>query len=144
MNITHKIEQWGDKDYPAWLSLVRIGVGMLLFVKGVSFIADTKQLTMLISSLDLRLWTVTAVHYVAFVHICGGLMLAMGCLTRLAAFAQIPILVTAVLFVNISAGFSYLNSELWLSILVLYFVIIFAAIGGGKNSMDGWMKTHNA
>lgn len=139
----NRIEHWGDTHHPAWLDAVRIGLGVLLFVKGVSFISDTTKLSELVSELDIRLWTVTAVHYVAFAHIFGGFLIALGCLTRLSALIQIPILITAVFFVNMRTGFSYLNSELWLSLIVLFLVVLFSVIGSGKFSMDEWMKNHD-
>lgn len=143
MNMIERIEQWGETHHPAWLNPVRIGLGVLLFVKGISFISDTTKLSKLIGELDISLWTVTAVHYVAFAHIFGGFLIALGCLTRLASIFQIPILVIAVFFVNMRVGFSYLNSELWLSLTALILVILFSIIGSGKFSMDEWMKNHN-
>lgn len=143
MNMIDRIEHWGDTHHPAWLDVVRIGLGVLLFIKGVSFISDTTKLSALVSELDIRLWTVTAVHYVAFAHIFGGFLIALGCLTRLSALIQIPILIVAVFFVNMRVGFSYLNSELWLSMITLFLVILFTIVGSGKFSMDEWMKNHD-
>lgn len=143
MNMIDRIEQWGDTHHPAWLDVVRIGLGVLLFLKGVSFISDTSKLSELISNLDFQLWTVSAVHYVAFAHIVGGVMIAFGCLTRMAALVQIPILITAVFFVNIRNGFSYLNSELWLSMFTLLLVLLFVVVGSGRFSMDNYMKLHD-
>lgn len=138
-----RIEHWGDTHHPAWLDVVRIGLGVLLFVKGISFISDTTKLSELVSQLDIRLWTVAAVHYVAFAHIFGGFLIALGCLTRLSAIFQIPILIVAVFFINMRVGFSYLNSELWLSMITLFLVILFTIIGSGKFSMDEWMRKHD-
>jgi putative oxidoreductase len=143
MNMMDRIEYWGDTHHPAWLDVVRIGLGILLFVKGVSFISDTTKLSELVRELDVQLWTVGAVHYVAFAHIFGGFLIAMGCLTRISALVQIPILIAAVFFVNMRTGFSYLNSELWLSLIVLFLVVIFSVSGSGKLSMDEWMKNHD-
>ena len=70
-------------------------------------------------------------------------LIALGCLTRFASIIQIPILVTAVFAVNIRQGFSYMNSELWLSMVVLFLVVVFAIIGSGKFSMDEYMRTHD-
>jgi putative oxidoreductase len=143
MNMMDRIEHWGDTHHPAWLDVVRIGLGILLFVKGVSFISDTTKLSELVRELDVQLWTVGAVHYVAFAHIFGGFLIAMGCLTRISALVQIPILIAAVFFVNMRTGFSYLNSELWLSLIVLFLVVLFSVSGSGKLSMDEWMKNHD-
>lgn len=138
-----RIEHWGDTHHPAWLDMVRIAFGVFLFAKGISFISDTTQLSRLINDLDFHLYTVTAVHYVAFAHIFGGFMIAIGALTRIAAIIQLPILITAVFFVNIRMGFSYLNSELWLSMITFMLAITFAIVGSGKLSMDEWMKNHD-
>ncbi|PWJ59890.1 putative membrane protein YphA (DoxX/SURF4 family) [Dyadobacter jejuensis] len=143
MKIIDKIEQWGDAHHPAWLDFLRIGLGALLFFKGVSFISDTARIMELVSGLDIQLWTVTAIHYVAFAHIFGGFMIAIGALTRLAAIVQLPILITAVFFVNLRMGFSYLNSELWLSLLTLFLLVLFIVVGSGTMSTDEYMRKHN-
>jgi putative oxidoreductase len=143
MNMMDRIEHWGDTHHPAWMDTVRIGLGVFLFIKGISFISDTTRLSHLITGLDIHLWTVTAVHYVAFAHIFGGFLIALGCLTRVASVLQIPILLIAVFFVNIRLGFSYLNSELWLSVITLFLVVTFSIIGSGRFSMDEWMRTHD-
>ncbi|WP_374754294.1 DoxX family protein [Dyadobacter tibetensis] len=138
-----RIGHWGDTHHPAWLDFLRIGLGALLFFKGISFISDTQRVMELVSNLDIQLWTVTAVHYVAFAHIFGGLMIALGVLTRLAAAFQLPILVTAVFFVNLRMGFSYLNSELWLSLVTLLLIVLFIVVGSGRLSMDEYMRKHD-
>ncbi|OJV13779.1 MAG: DoxX family protein [Dyadobacter sp. 50-39] len=143
MNMMDRIEHWGDTHHPAWMDIVRIALGVFLFAKGISFISDTTKLSHLVTGLDFHLYTVTAVHYVAFAHIFGGFLIAMGCLTRIASIIQIPILLTAVFFVNIRLGFSYLNSELWLSMITLMLVVTFSVIGSGRFSMDEWMKNHD-
>jgi uncharacterized membrane protein YphA (DoxX/SURF4 family) len=48
-------------------------------------------------------------------------------------------LIGAVFFVNITKGFSFLNSELWLSILVMALLVLFAIWGSGKYSLDNLM-----
>ncbi|WP_247235767.1 DoxX family protein [Telluribacter sp. SYSU D00476] len=143
MNVVHRIERWGETHHPAWLDIVRIALGVLLFVKGISFISDTTRLAQLVNGLNFDLWSVMAVHYVAFAHIFGGFLIALGSMTRLACILQIPILFFAVFFVNLRMGFSYLNSELWLSVITLLLVIVFTVAGSGKFSMDEWMRTHD-
>ncbi|NIJ55932.1 putative membrane protein YphA (DoxX/SURF4 family) [Dyadobacter arcticus] len=138
-----RIEHWGDAHHPAWMDTVRIALGVFLFAKGISFISDTTQLSRLVTGLDLHLYTVAAVHYVAFAHIFGGFLIAMGCLTRIASIIQIPILLIAVFFVNFRMGFSYLNSEFWISMITLILVVTFSIVGSGRFSMDEWMKNHD-
>lgn len=140
MTTLEQIEHWGDTHHPAWLDIVRIFLGVLLFMKGVSFIGDTTYLATLIQGLHFNAWTVVAVHYVAFAHLVGGLMILLGCLTRTASIAQLPIMIVAVFFTNLRNGFSYLNSELWLSVFVLIMLMIFSVIGSGGFSFDEFVK----
>ncbi|MVM34147.1 DoxX family membrane protein [Spirosoma sp. HMF4905] len=143
MNVLNRIENWGDTHHPAWTDALRIVLGIILVLKGVSFISDTAYLTRLVGGLHFSLWPVMLVHYVAFAHLMGGFLIALGCLTRLMVILQLPILVGALFFVNISQGFSPLNSELWLSVIVLLLLLWFLVIGSGKFSMDEYVKQHS-
>jgi len=140
MNLLHRIEHWGDTHHPAWADALRIVLGIILFLKGISFISDTTYLTKLVGGIHFDLWSVMIVHYVAFAHLMGGLLIALGCLTRLMIILQLPILIGAVFFVNIRQGFSPLNSELWLSLIVLGLMLTFLVLGSGRFSMDDYMK----
>lgn len=142
MNVLHRIEHWGDTHHPAWLDALRIMLGLILFLKGISFIGDTDYLMRLVGGARFQVLPVVLVHYVAFAHLVGGLLIALGCLTRFAILIQLPILVGAVFFINISRGFSALNSELWLSALVLMLMIMFLVVGSGRFSVDTYMKEH--
>ncbi|MGA0558468.1 DoxX family protein [Larkinella sp. VNQ87] len=143
MNVLQRVEHWGDTHHPAWIDALRIMLGIILFLKGVSFIGDTEHLYSLVGGKAFGLTPVFLVHYVAFAHIVGGLLIAVGCLTRLAVLLQLPILVGAVFFVNIRQGFSALNSELWLSIVVLALMLLFLVVGSGKFSADEYMRQHD-
>ncbi|GAB4035811.1 DoxX family protein [Spirosoma jeollabukense] len=140
MNLLHRVENWGDAHHPAWTDALRIVLGIILVLKGVSFISDTAYLMRLMGGLHFQLFPVMAVHYVAFAHLVGGLLIALGCLTRLMAILQLPILVAAVFFVNIRQGFSPLNAELWLSLIVLILLMVFIVLGSGKFSMDEYVR----
>ncbi|QHW00960.1 DoxX family protein [Spirosoma endbachense] len=142
MNLLHRIEHWGDTHHPAWTDALRIMLGTILVLKGISFISDTTYLSQLVGGLHFGLFPVILVHYVAFAHLMGGFMIAMGCLTRLMILLQLPILIGAVFFVNITQGFSALNSELWLSLIVLALLLTFLVIGSGRFSMDEYMRQH--
>jgi len=142
MNFVDRVEHWGELRHSALIGVVRIFLGIFLMMKGISFASDTSRLTELVSGLKFDLWSVMGVHYVAFTHIVGGLLIAFGLLTRVSSILQIPILLGAVFFVNLRNGFSYLNSELWLSILALLLVIVFSVLNPGKFSADEYMKLH--
>lgn len=140
MNVIQRIEHWGDTHHPTWMDGVRIVLGILLFLKGVSFISDTDQLMGLVGSAKFNVMSALLVHYVAFAHLVGGLLITFGCLTRLAVLAQLPILIGAVFFVNLTQGLSTLNSELWLSLITLIMLLVILVMGSGKFSVDESMK----
>src|SRR5690606_16988809 len=139
MNLVQKIERWGDAHHPRWLDILRIILGIILFAKGVRFIADRDTVADLVRQTNFQLSIWSAVHYVVFAHLVGGVFILLGFQTRLAVLFQLPILIGAVFFVNITQGFSFLNSELWLSLLVLLLLLIFLVVGSGKYSLDNMM-----
>jgi putative oxidoreductase len=144
MNMVQKIEGWGDTHHAKWLDFIRILLGLLLVGKGIAFISDTSVLQNLL--LVNNVWNFSGmmvmfiIHCVAFGHLVGGALITMGLVTRFAAVIQIPILLGAVFFVNITRGFSALNSELWLSLLVLCLLILFWIVGSGPFSVDEQLK----
>ena len=76
-------------------------------------------------------------HYVTFAHILGGFFLTIGMFTRAACIIQIPILIGAIIFVNINATKDAFSpySELFLSIIILLLLIYFLIIGNGPLSV---------
>ena len=123
-----------------WVDYLRIFLGLIIFAKGVSFINDREAVQQLIEQTNFQLSIWGAVHYVVFTHIVGGLFIILGFQTRLACILLIPVLISAVFFVNITNGFSFLNSELWLSILVLCLLIVFSISGSGNFSLHKMMN----
>jgi len=119
------------------LDLIRVFLGVALFIRGVLFITNQEPVLRLIeqSGFDWAL-PVIVVHYVALSHLVGGFMMAVGLLTRWAALVQIPILVGAVFIVNMQEGFSGPGQSLELSVLVLFLLVIFFAYGSGRLSMN--------
>lgn len=139
MNLIHRIEHWGDHHHPQWLDYLRIALGIIILAKGISFVNDQEAVRRLIEQTNFQLSIWGAVHYVVFTHLVGGLFLIFGFQTRLASLLIFPVVVGAVFFVNITSGFSFLNSELWLSILVMILLAVFLVAGSGKFSLDHMM-----
>ncbi len=139
MNLLEKFEYWGDRHHPKWLDIIRIVLGIFLCYKGVDFLRNTSDL---ISLMTLRspfgsFVIILVAHYVAFAHIIGGFFLTIGMFTRAACLIQIPILIGAIIFVNINATRNAFSpySELFLSILILLLLIYFLIIGNGPLSV---------
>lgn len=140
MNIVQKIGRWGDAHHPHWLDILRITLGIIIFAKGVGFVNDRDAVADLIRHTNFQLSIWSAVHYVVFAHLVGGLFIIFGFQTRLAIIFQIPILIGAVFFVNITNGFNFLNSEFWISLAVLLLLLVFLVVGSGKYSLDNMMN----
>lgn len=144
MTVIQKVEHWGDAHHAKWLDIVRIVLGLIIFSKGIALISDTGQQQELLLRNNVfgfsEMMASLAIHIVAFAHLGGGILITIGLVTRFAVVIQIPILVCAIVFVNISNGFSPLNSELWFSIIVLCLLILFWIIGSGPLSVDREMR----
>jgi putative oxidoreductase len=136
MNLTQKLDTWAYAHHPRWIDLLRIALGIILFIKGVLFIKDTTALIDMLRQSRFEWMSFALAHYVAFAHLVGGIMIAIGLLTRVAVLFQLPILLGAILFINSRPGFFAVNSELPFSMLVLLMLIFFFFYGSGPASAD--------
>lgn len=147
MNVIHKVEHWGDAHRTKWLDILRIALGLLIFFKGIALISNngaSQDLLLQNNSFGFSgMMASLAIHIAAFVHLVGGILIIIGLLTRFACVIQIPILLGAIFFVNISRGFSMLNSELWLSVMVLLLLVLFWIVGSGPLSADQNLKNRD-
>ena len=139
-----KIDSLADRHHPQWIDFLRVVLGLFILYKGVLFISNTSELMDLMKNKDLQFFNLGLAHYVAFAHLVGGFLIAVGLVTRFAILFQIPILLVAVFFVNIESGFFSVsnNLEFELSLLVLILLLVFLIFGSGKFSLDNYMKEH--
>ena len=140
MNYAQRIDNWAGHHQAKWLGILRMLLGLIIFMKGVSFIKDTDSLLNMIANSAIDLYAVMLVHLVASAHLMGGLLILLGLITRIAVLVQIPILLGAVIFVNAQKGFYSIQSELSLSLIVLALLIFFLFYGSGPFSVDEWMR----
>ncbi|SEF53432.1 DoxX family protein [Algoriphagus boritolerans] len=144
MNAITKIEHWAESHHPNWIDIIRIALGLTILYKGILFISNTAALLQLMERADLQFVHLGIAHYVAFAHLVGGILIALGLVTRIAILFQLPILLVAVFLVNVKQGFFTVsnNLEFELSLIVLILLIVFLIYGSGKWSIDHWMKMH--
>jgi putative oxidoreductase len=145
MNLIHKIEKWGDSHHPKFLDIIRILLGVFLFLKGLGFMDNTSNLKSIIESQpDISVPSgllMAVVYYVTFVHLVGGTLIALGILTRFSALIQIPVVFGAVFFINMFQ--SPFNTDLPSSVAALIFLVVFAVIGSGKLSLENYLEHNN-
>jgi uncharacterized membrane protein YphA (DoxX/SURF4 family) len=119
------------------LDVIRVGLGIALFVRGILFAADTDRVVGLVQGGELgAIAPAIFIHVVVVAHIIGGLMLIAGFRTRVAALIQIPILVGAVLVALSRGGLFMADQSLELAALVLVLLIVFCLFGSGRYSLD--------
>lgn len=132
------------KRLPRWLrpgpalgyDLVRAYLGVGLFVRGVLFVSQPDLVLGYLQDIHGWFLPYALVHFIAVAHLCGGLMLALGILTRVAAAIQIPILFGAVFFVHSSTGLLNPGQSLEFSGLVLALLLVYLTFGSGELSVD--------
>lgn len=143
MNMLQRVEHWGDKHHPNWLSVVRILLGIFLMYVGVRFVQDRDALISMINqNPNLATLSIFLGHYVVFAHTVGGLFIAMGLLTRFSALVNIPVLLGAVFFVHSPTGLFTVYPVVGISLLVLFLLIFFLIEGSGRISVDEYMRRH--
>jgi uncharacterized membrane protein YphA (DoxX/SURF4 family) len=136
MNYLRRLEYWGEAHHPKYLDILRIAFGIFLCIKGIEFANDTAVLTETMENrmnVNSFLFSII-IQYTIFGHIIGGFLIAVGLLTRLACFLQIPILLGALIFVdwNVMQHFSVFFIALITLLLLCYFMVI----GSGPWSLD--------
>ena len=143
MNLPGKISSWDDK-YPFLFVILRVALGLILAIRGLYFLTSIQPLYYLIqgSSLSRLNMNMPLALFVCWVHILGGTFIILGFLTRISVWAQIPIILGAIFFINLNNGMAHSFPELLLSVFVLILLILFALAGGGKISMDQYAKKH--
>ena len=121
--------------------LLRIYLGIGLFVKGILFLTDMTTLSdLLMKAGRFQPLTFLLTHYIPLAHIGGGFMMAIGLWTRTAILANIPVLFGAVFFVYFEQGLFTQNQGLEFTALVLFLLIVLLIWGPGAWSVDTYLK----
>ena len=121
--------------------LLRIYLGIGLFVKGILFLTDMGSLSdLLMTSERFQPLSFLLTHYIPIAHIGGGAMMALGLWTRTAILANIPVLFGAVFFVYFEQGLFTQNQGLEFTALVLFLLVVLLIWGPGRWSVDHYLK----
>ncbi|PAM95300.1 DoxX family membrane protein [Flavobacterium sp. IR1] len=137
MENVKNLNKWANAHTYLPVDLVRIALGVFLFMKGISFVTNAQYLHELISPIDQFGGGMFLLHYIAPAHMIGGIMIVFGLLTRWAITAQLPILLGAIL---INAMGNLRSESLLLAIAVFLVCVFFLFYGSGKRSADYYFK----
>jgi uncharacterized membrane protein YphA (DoxX/SURF4 family) len=120
--------------------LLRIYLGLGLAVRGALLIDSPRILQSVLSDANSWLLPLFGTHVLVLTHLVGGTLLMAGCLTRLAAAIQLPVLAGAVFIVHLNEGLFSRGQSLELSALVLLLLVLYALFGGGPLSLDAFFR----
>ncbi|NNF57595.1 MAG: DoxX family membrane protein [Rhodothermaceae bacterium] len=138
-------QTWLDAHRAEALDLVRIYLGIGLFVRGLYFLTNSEAYFALMPEAGPGfLVSGTLLHYVALAHLGGGLLLTVGLLTRIAALVQVPILLGAVVFVHGTEGLLGGDQSFELAAMVLFLLVLFTLWGSGPWSLDDYLARRAA
>lgn len=132
-----RMNKWANAHTSIALDVLRIGLGIFLFWKGIQFAGQTKELVHLINPDDPDSMTLILAHYIAMSHFSGGILVVVGLLTRLSLAFQYPILIGAVI-INFTGVMDI--SALIQAIAAFLVATFFLIVGSGKHSVDYTLK----
>jgi uncharacterized membrane protein YphA (DoxX/SURF4 family) len=141
MDARRRLNAFVNRNRDVLLDLIRIYLGVGLFAKGVYF---ASHIGVVMGLLNDDFGGVLLAHLIAFAHLCGGVLLAAGLLTRLAAAVQVPILLGAVFGVHLREGLFGPSQNLEFALLVLFLLVLFVIAGGGRLSADSFLARREA
>jgi uncharacterized membrane protein YphA (DoxX/SURF4 family) len=116
-------KQWW-RDPSVGLDVIRIYLGVGLLVRGGLFIGNPDILVDFLRRTNHWFVPLAAAQYVVAAHLCGGILLALGLGTRLAALTG--------------------GQSLEFAALVLAMLSVFSVFGAGRVSLDAWITKRNA
>jgi len=139
-----RLRTWVEQHRDGWLDLLRIYMGFALLAKAIVFM---QHMSAFIETMPIKTEAFAPAllaHYVVMAHVAGGIMLIFGVLTRLAAAANIPVLLGAVFLVHWNEGLFQPQQTLELALLVLFILVLLTVAGGGRWSVDEHLKKQEA
>jgi putative oxidoreductase len=141
MGTLQQIHQWSLTHHPRWLVVVRVALGLCLFVKGIFFLVNTATLEELVKGSLVANRSDWVVIGITWAHLLGGFLIIIGLLTRWAVVLQIPILMGAIIFINTRRE-AFGSFELPFALIVLLLLMLFLIEGGGPVSLDNYFSKH--
>ncbi len=82
MSVITDVERWGNSHRPGFLDIFRIALGCFLTYKGLYFVTTMDEFEMTTAGINFYFAGMTVAHYVVFVHILGGPLIAFGALYK--------------------------------------------------------------
>jgi putative oxidoreductase len=122
------------------LTLLRVGVGIIMAVHGAMKIWDLSTAQQQFEAIGIPLAGATAV-VVAIFELAGGVALAVGLFTPIAAAAIVAVMVGAIAFVHGGNGLLAQDGGFEYPLTVGLVALFYVFRGAGPISIDAWLAT---
>lgn len=125
------------------MDALRIYLGVALLIKGIEFILDMTPIENPLTDAGLEPWRSLVAWTVVFTHVVGGLCLALGFVTRVAAGGNAVVLLGAAgahLFGGRHEGLWLFNVEFQFTLFVFFTLLLVAWRGAGPFSLDRLLR----
>lgn len=140
MNLIKNIQDWTNSHNPKWLALFRVALGAALLLKGVSLLNNLPDFGRLVDENNLTGYKDLIIDSVPWIHIAGGFLIIIGMFTRFASLIQIPVLLATILFISSKQGFFSIQTDLSISLVIIFLLLVFILEGSGPLSLAGYFK----
>ncbi len=135
----NRFTTWVGDHRRTLLDLVRIYLGIGLLIKGIFYFQNPA----LMGIAGAPAWLTTMAQWAPWIHIFGGLLIALGILTRVAALVQMPIVFGALFYLHLPRMGQGMQAReaVEFSALVLFLLAIIFVAGAGPLSVAerlGW------
>lgn len=140
MGTLQQIHTWSLTHHPRWLVVVRVALGLCLFIKGISFMINATQIENVLAQSRLAAYSDSISIIITWAHLLGGFLIIIGLLTRWAVLLQLPILLGAIIFLAAYQGIFAAGSQFPLSVVIFLLLVFFLVEGGGPLSLDNWFR----
>ena len=142
MNKVQTCMSWLRAHEDMFIDLVRIYLGVGLMVKAVFLMNNREYFSQMLAEAGTNWFTPAFMgQYVILAHLFGGAMLVLGIATRIAAFANLPVLLGAVFWLYLPR---YANVEprqyFEYAALVAFLLMLLGIFGAGRFSIDHVMS----
>jgi putative oxidoreductase len=129
---------WADKGQ--WLIVLRVGLGLSLFVRGISFLRNSVLIDQLLSQTSFLKQVGWLSIPIVCVHLFCGLLIIIGLFTRWAVLLQIPVLLGGLIVTSLQRGFFAFDPEVGFGFIILLLLLFFFIEGSGPLSCDKMMR----
>lgn len=129
---------WADKGH--WMIVLRVGLGLSLFVRGISFMRNSVLIDQLLAQTPFLKQLGWLTIPIVCIHLFCGLLILIGLFTRWAILLQIPVLITGLIVTNMQKGVLTFDPEVGFGFIILILLVFFFIEGGGPLSCDKMMR----